>query len=275
VEMEFYKYHGTGNDFILIDNRNELFDISDVEKIKLMCHRRFGVGADGILLLEEGKGYDFKMVFINNDGSMGSMCGNGGRCMVHFANSILGIIKNPKKVRFLAIDGEHEAEILKNGLIKLKMQDVEEITERNGLPFICQGTTPHNIMFVEDIKNFPVFEEGKKRADSDPKRVNTNFVEIKGQGGNQIFHVRTYERGVEDETWACGTGATSVAIASHHLGLIKDLPPARAGGAQAGNICHIKQPGGDLTVEFEKQKDGSYQNIYLIGPAVCVMKGEI
>lgn len=257
--LNFYKYHGAGNDFILIDNRNGSFTITDTEKIKLMCHRRFGIGADGIILLEEASGYDFKMVYINSDGSMGSMCGNGGRCIVHFANSILKIIKNPKKIKFLAIDGEHEAEIMENGLIKLKMQDVNEISVRNNLPFICQGTTPHNIMFVEDIENFPVFVEGKKLADSDPKRVNTNFVEIK----NGIFHVRTYERGIEDETWACGTGATSVAIASHHLGKLKE------------NICHIKMPGGNLTMEFEKSKDGTYRNIWLTGPAVCVFKGEL
>ncbi len=255
--MEFYKYHGAGNDFIMIDNRNGDFDIKDTEKIKLLCHRRFGIGADGMLLLENEPNYDLKMVFINNDGSMGSMCGNGGRCIVHFANS-LGLVKNPKKIKFLAVDGEHEAEILENGLIKLKMQNVNEISTRNNLPFICQGTTPHNIIFVENISKYDVVSKGRKIRNADPNGVNTNFVEIK----NGIFNVRTYERGVEDETWACGTGATSVAIASHHLGKLKE------------NICHIKMPGGDLTVEFEKQKDGTYRNIWLTGPAVCVAKVE-
>ncbi|MEK7569375.1 MAG: diaminopimelate epimerase [Patescibacteria group bacterium] len=260
--MEFYKYHGTGNDFIVVDNRSGKFDSQDIEKIKMLCHRRFGIGADGILLLEESNTVDFKMIYINSDGSRGSMCGNGGRCIVHFANT-LGLVKDPRKVKFEAVDGIHEAEILDYdsslGLIKLKMQDVDDISERNGLPFICQGTTPHNIKYVENLKDFPVFVEGKKIADSDPDRMNTNFVEIK----NGVLHVRTYERGVEDETWACGTGATSVAIASHHLGKLRE------------NVAHISMPGGELTVKFEPQPDGTYQNIYLTGPAVCVFKGEI
>lgn len=247
----------------MIDNRKKVFDISDKEKIKLLCHRRFGVGADGIILVEKEAGYDFKMVFANNDGSIGSMCGNGGRCIVHFAHNILKIVKNSKKVKFIAVDGEHQAEIIsaRQGLaeqIKLKMQDVKDIGTRNNLPFICQGTTPHNILFVNDLKNFPVVETGRKIRNSNPDGVNTNFVEII----DGIFHVRTYERGVEDETLACGTGAVSVAIASHHLGKLKE------------NICHIKMPGGDLTVEFKKNGEGEYENIWLTGPAVCVFEGE-
>ncbi len=269
--LKFYKYHGAGNDFVLIDNRNKKFKTNNKKNIKMLCHRRFGVGADGIILLEKQKDYDFKMVFINNDGSVGSMCGNGGRCIVHFANSVLKIIKNSKRVKFVAVDGEHEAEVLKRGLIKLKMQDVNKISTRNKLPFVCQGTTPHNVCFVKNLKDFPVVETGRKIRYSDPDGVNTNFVEIK----NGIFYVRTYERGVEDETLACGTGATSVAITAHNLGLLKK------------NICHIKMPGGDLTVEFDppapdqtggragKSKNGTYKNIYLTGPAVCVFEGKI
>jgi diaminopimelate epimerase len=258
--FKFYKYHGAGNDFILLDNRNHQFKYRNKKKVQNLCHRHFGVGADGIILLENKKGYDFQMVFVNNDGSMGSMCGNGGRCIVHFANSILKIIKNPKKIKFLAVDGKHEAEVLKNGLIKLKMQDVSEIGIRNGLTFLHSGTTPHHIQFVLNIENFPVCLEARKIRDNDkdPKGVNINYVEYK----NGIFNVRTYERGVEDEVMACGTGATSVAIVAHHLGKLKE------------NICHIKMPGGDLTIEFEKNKNG-YQNIWLTGPAVCVFTGEI
>src|SRR5690242_437093 len=125
--LTFYKYHGAGNDFVMIDNRKGVFDIHNAKKIEEICHRRFGVGADGILMIEGEPGYDFKMVFANNDGSIGSMCGNGGRCVVHFAHNVLKIVKNPKKVKFLAIDGEHEAEILNDGRIKLKMQDIKEI----------------------------------------------------------------------------------------------------------------------------------------------------
>ncbi len=258
--LKFYKYHGAGNDFIVIDDRKKKFDIKDKENIKFLCHRRFGIGADGIILLREQKNYDFEMVFMNSDGSMGSMCGNGGRCIVHFAYNILKILKL-KKTKFIAVDGEHEAEILKDNQIKLKMQDIKKVEKRNGLTFLHSGTTPHHIQYVENIESFPVCKEAQKIRDknTDLNGVNVNYVEYK----NGIFHVRTYERGVEDETLACGTGATSVAIASHHLDILKE------------NICHIKQKGGDLIVEFEKEKDGKYKNIYLTGPAMCVFEGEI
>jgi diaminopimelate epimerase len=270
--IKFYKYHGAGNDFIIIDNRKGNFDITNIEKIKLLCHRRFGIGADGIICLQKEKGYDFSMVYLNSDGSKGAMCGNGARCIVHFASQVLKIIKNPKKILFLAADGEHEAKILNKyskseiplgqigGEIKLKMQDVSEITSRNGFPFLRSGTTPHNIVYVKNLDKFPVFETGKKIRYSDKKDgVNVNFVEIK----NNIINIRTYERGVEDETMACGTGATSVAIASHFLGKIKE------------NNCHIKMPGGSLTVEFEIPTKGVYKNIWLSGPAICVFEGVI
>jgi diaminopimelate epimerase len=255
----FFKYHGAGNDFIMIDNRDGSFNVKNTKNIRLLCDRHFGIGADGIILLEKQKNYDFKMVYINSDGSIGSMCGNGARCIVSFAHNILKIIENPKKIKFIAIDGKHEAEILKNGQVKLKMQNMNNINTRNDLPFVICGTTPHNIMFVENLKKFPVFETGQKIRNSDPGGVNVNFVEIK----NNIVNIRTYERGVENETLACGTGATSVAIACSYLNKIKS------------NTCHIKMPGGNLTVEFEKNKNGSYKNIYLTGPAVCVFKGEI
>lgn len=259
MEMSyFYKYHGAGNDFIMIDNRDGHFDVKDVEKIKLLCHRHFGIGADGLQLVQNHLDYDFEMVFVNSDGSIGSMCGNGGRCIVHFAHNILKMVKDPKHVKFMAVDGEHEAEIIKD-TVRLKMRDMDNVSTRNDLPFVYCGTTPHNIIFVKNIENFPVVQEGRKLRYSDPDGVNANYVEVK----NGIFHVRTYERGVEDETMACGTGATSVAIVSHHLGILKE------------NICHIKMPGGELTVEFEKESGGTYKNIWLTGGAVCVFKGEI
>ncbi len=255
--MQFYKYHGAGNDFILMDNRSGSFDIHNVEQIKLLCHRRFGVGADGIILVEDSDNYDFSMIFINNDGSIGSMCGNGGRCIVHFAYHILKIIKDPKYVTFKAVDGLHEAEINKD-VVKLKMQDIKEISTRNNLPFICQGTTPHNIQFVENLNDFPVVEIGRKIRYLDEKGVNINFVELI----DGVFHVRTYERGVEDETWAAGTGATSVAIAVHSLGMTDS------------NEVRVKMPGGNLTINFDKNELGTYENIWLTGPAKCVFKGE-
>ncbi len=256
--MEFYKYHGAGNDFIMIDNRGGVFDIADTENIKLLCHRRFGIGADGVILVEDSVEHDFKMVFINNDGSIGSMCGNGGRCIVHFAHNVLGMVLDPANISFEAVDGIHLAEI-NDDQVKLKMQDVKQVTTRNDLPFLCSGTTPHNVLLVTDLKNFPVVVVGKSIRNADPDGVNVNFVELI----DKVFHVRTYERGVEDETWACGTGATSVAIAVHNLGILKE------------NVCHIKMPGGDLTINFEKMSDGSYQNIWLTGPAMCVFRGEI
>jgi diaminopimelate epimerase len=255
----FYKYHGAGNDFIMIDNRKGSFDVHDIEKIKLLCHRRFGIGADGIITLQNHPEYDFAMTYINNDGSIGAMCGNGGRCIVDFAHNILNIIKDTKKIKFLAVDGEHEAEILEDGNIKLKMQNVASISEKNNLPFLYSGTAPHNIKYVENLQDFPVVIEGRKIRNMDLAGVNVNFVELK----NGIFHVRTYERGVEDETLACGTGSTSVAIASHYLGLLKE------------NMCNIQQPGGKLKVEFEKDSNGDYKNIWLTGPAQCICKGEL
>ncbi|MFA5936267.1 MAG: diaminopimelate epimerase [Candidatus Paceibacterota bacterium] len=255
---KFYKYHGAGNDFIMIDNRDKHFDVKDIEKIKFLCHRHFGIGADGIQIVQSHPNYDFEMIFVNSDGSIGSMCGNGGRCIVHFAHYVLKMIKDPKHVKFIGPDGEHEAEII-GDIIKLKMRDMENVHTRNNLPFVCCGTTPHNIKFVENLEKYGVVEEGKKLRYSDPDGVNANFVEIK----NGIFNVRTYERGVEDETMACGTAATSVAIISHHLGILKE------------NICHIKTLGGDLTVEFEKVGENKYQNIWLTGPAKFVFEGEI
>lgn len=257
--MQFYKYHGAGNDFIMMDNRGGGFDVTNTEQIKLLCDRHFGIGADGILLVEDDPELDFKMIYINSDGSMGSMCGNGGRCIVHFAHNVLKIIKDPGDVKFRAVDGMHEAQII-GAEIKLKMQDVKDIGKRNGVTFLYSGTTPHHIAFVENLKDFPLCNEARKvrDLDPDPKGININYVEIKD--GN-IF-ARTYERGVEDETLACGTGATSIAIALHHLGKITE------------NQATIKMPGGDLKISFEKSGD-TYQNIWLSGPAKCVFIGYV
>jgi len=211
----FYKYHGAGNDFIMIDNRDKSFDVYNEEIITEMCHRRFGIGADGVILLEESSDYDFSMVYINSDGSIGSMCGNGGRCIVHFAHHVLKIVKDPSNVEFMAVDGLHEG-VIDGDIVKIKMIDVNEITERNGHTFLCSGTTAHNVVFVKNLANFPVLEQGKRmqEIEIDKKGVNVNFVEEH----NGIYHVRTYERGVWDETMACGKGGKSVAIACHSLG---------------------------------------------------------
>jgi len=256
--LTFYKYHGAGNDFVVIDNRDLAFDKNDANLVRQICHRHFGIGADGILLLQNHPDYDFEMVYINSDGSYGSMCGNGGRCIVHFAN-MLGILKNPKQVRFLAADGPHEAEFLGDA-VRLKMADVSEISEKNGLPFLYSGTTPHHIQQVVNLETFPVCDEARKVRDKngEPAGVNVNYVEPK----DGVFHVRTYERGVEDETLACGTGATSVAIYLANQKMLKE------------NSATIKMPGGTLTITFEKQSDGTYKNIWLLGPVSFVCKGE-
>ncbi len=256
--FEFYKYHGAGNDFIMIDNRDKVFDINDTDNIKLLCHRHVGIGADGIILLENHPDHNFEMVYMNSDGSIGAMCGNGGRCIVHFAERVLGIIGDPNNIRFKSVDGEHEASIGGNE-VKLKMQDVDLVLTHNDLPFLYSGTTPHVIKFVNDIENYPVVEEGRQIRYSHPDGVNANFVEAK----DGVFYARTYERGVEDETLACGTGATSIAIAAHTLQMFE------------GNTCTVKMPGGDLTIEFEVTEDGEYKNIWLSGPAVCVFKGKM
>jgi len=255
--MEFWKYHGTGNDFIVVDNRGGVFDANNIEKIKLLCHRRFGVGADGMLLLENSKEGAFMMVYINPDGSRGAMCGNGGRCIVHFAHHVLNIIPDPKKIMFEAVDGIHEASISAN-IVRLKLADVEKILERNGLPHLFSGTAPHVIQYVENVKNFPVVEEGRKIRWQDEVGTNVNFVEIQGE----ILNMRTYERGIEDETWACGTGASCAVVASHHLGKLK------------GNSASIRMPGGELKISFE-ENGGKYTNIWLEGPATLAFKGSL
>ena len=175
------------------------FDRADSKLVQQICHRRFGIGADGMLLLQNHPEYDFEMIYINSDGSYGAMCGNGGRCIVSFAEK-LGIIKNPKEIKFLAADGLHEAELLENNMVRLKMADVSAISERNGLPFLYSGTTPHHIQQVVNLETFPVVAEAQKvrEKNGDAHGVNVNYVEKKGD----IFHVRTYERGVEDETLA-------------------------------------------------------------------------
>lgn len=253
---EFFKYHGAGNDFILIDDRKKVFDPKNTEVIKSLCHRHFGVGADGIMLLRNHAEYDFEMIYMNSDGSRGAMCGNGARCIMHFAHHVLKIIKDPAHIKFLAADGPHEGAV-RGDMVKVKMQDVKEVTTRNELPFLYSGTTPHNIVLVKDLKNYPVVLEGRRIRNSDPGGVNVNFVEIKGS----VCNVRTYERGVEDETMACGTGATSVAIALYNQKILKE------------NLVQIKMPGGDLMVEFTKKPDGSYTDVWLLGPAKYVFKG--
>lgn len=255
MKLNFFKYQGTGNDFILVDNRKEHFTHTNPKLIKSLCDRRFGIGADGFILLEDHEAYDFQMIYYNSDGRQSSMCGNGGRCIVQFAQD-LGVIK--KETTFYAIDGEHDAHI-KNGLVHLKMIDVAEVERKRDFFYLNTGS-PHFVKFVENIKEYPVFKEGKKIRNNDrfkKKGTNVNFVEKAGK--NKIF-VRTYERGVEDETYSCGTGVTAAAIAASLSGM--------------ANTVQILTLGGELSVSFKKEDD-QFKDIYLIGPAKRVYKGTI
>ncbi|PZX58366.1 diaminopimelate epimerase [Algoriphagus ratkowskyi] len=255
MQISFYKYQGTGNDFIMIDDRGQEFDDSDLQLVSKICDRKFGIGADGLILIRNHTEFDFEMIYFNADGSQ-SMCGNGARCAVAFS-AYLGIIN--EKTNFLAIDGAHDA-ILKDGLVELLMGNVAGIEVKGTDSFINTGS-PHHIRFVEDVENYPVFDEGKKiRYDQmhSPAGTNVNFVEKLSE--DEIF-VRTYERGVEDETLSCGTGVTAAAIAF--------------GRDQSVASIKIKTLGGQLSVKFKASVDGGFNEVWLIGPAEQVFAGKI
>jgi len=256
--MEFYKYQGTGNDFIIIDNRDPKFDRSNNALVAKLCDRRFGIGADGLMLLQNKKGFDFEMVYYNSDGNESSMCGNGGRCIVEFART-LGLTK--EETHFYASDGAHEA-IVKPNFISLKMKDVDDVESTDDFYFLNTGS-PHYVTFVKNLADFNVVEEGKKiRYNSRFKAqgTNVNFVE---KQGDELF-VRTYERGVEDETYSCGTGVTAAAL----VAAIKN-------SSTATGYCDIKTLGGKLKVKFNKQDNNTFTDVWLEGPATFVYKGTI
>ncbi|MBT8183310.1 MAG: diaminopimelate epimerase, partial [Eudoraea sp.] len=246
---------GTGNDFILIDNRHEVFLKSNTKLIAKLCDRRFGIGADGLILLENDRSSDFRMIYYNADGKEGSMCGNGGRCIVAFAK-YLGLIES--EATFLATDGLHSASIT-DGTVQLHMTDVEEIREKPNAIFLNTGS-PHHVQLVPHLEHFDVVKEGAKLRYGlyGENGSNINFVE---QLDSETFFVRTYERGVENETLSCGTGVTAVALAMHYSG--KTLK----------NEIVVKTRGGDLTISFRKN-GGNYNEVYLTGPAEQVYKGE-
>ena len=256
MQLEFYKYQGTGNDFVVIDDRMHQFDVTDEQKIRKICDRRKGIGSDGLLLLRNHAAADFEMLYFNADGKLGSMCGNGGRCLVDLAH-FLGIIENT--CTFFAKDGFHEAKWTEEW-VELKMIDVCEVEVNDDFVYLDTGS-PHYVKFVNDLENYPVFEQGKSIRYSkrfNQNGTNVNFVEIQGSE----CKVRTYERGVEDETLACGTGVTAVAIAAHAIN--KNL----------NNPLSVIVLGGTLKVLFE-ELGGVYKNVWLVGPAKLVYKGSI
>lgn len=256
MPTKFYKYQGTGNDFIMVDNRLGTFEKSNVE-IRNLCHRRFGIGADGLILLENDEKYDFRMVYFNADGIEGSMCGNGGRCIVKFAYD-LEVFK--KSTKFIAVDGEHSAVVIDEDYVRLKMNNVLKIEAVEEGSFLNTGS-PHLVIDIEnDLNLLDVKSKGTLIRYSDFWKnrggVNVNFTQYIE---NDTIFVRTYERGVEDETYSCGTGVTAAAIHS----VVKN---------GMNSPITVKTLGGKLAVDFDL-KDDIFQNIYLNGPAEFVFSG--
>ena len=256
MNVSFYKYQGTGNDFIIFDNRALFFPKNNNLLISNLCNRYFGIGADGLILLENDENSNFKMIYYNADGNESTMCGNGGRCIVAFAKKLQLF---DKKTKFSAIDGMHYAEINDNK-VSLQMINVNDIKVFGNSVFTNTGS-PHHIEVVDNLEDFPVVIKGRQIINKhyQTEGCNVNFAE---QLNNETFKVRTYERGVEDETLACGTGVTAVAIAMHF------------NKKSSSNCIKLIVLGGSLEVQFKEQK-GDYTDIILSGPATFVFEGKI
>jgi len=257
MHLHFYKYQGCGNDFIIFDNRKGNIKLSN-EQVKNLCDSHFGIGADGLMLLEHEAGYDFRMVYYNSDGNLSSLCGNGSRCITRFAQR-LDIIKD--KSHFITSDGDHHSII--NGMeIALKMNDVNAIEDQKDFMFLNTGS-PHVVKWVDHLKDYDVFKEGRKIRLSEPFHskggTNVNFIEQNTDG----ISIRTYERGVENETLACGTGVTAAALVAALVNKSTDA-----------DHCKVRSMGGNLTVTFNK-KGSSFSDIWLKGPAEFVFEGQI
>lgn len=257
--IPFFKYQGAGNDFIMIDQReNHYLGRTDKEAIARLCDRRFGIGADGLILLELHPGYDFEMVYFNADGGEGSMCGNGGRCIAAFARQ-LGLIE--EQCRFLAADGPHQARFRPDGWVELSMGDVKDIEQGDGICFLNTGS-PHYVEFVGALEHIDVLQRGREVRYSERFRregTNVNFVELTENG----IAVATYERGVEAETLSCGTGVTASAIARY-----LQQP------GHGPQTVPVQTKGGRLEVRFTP-RGGSFTDVWLCGPAQLVFEGMI
>ena len=255
MNIPFYKYQGTGNDFIIVDNRQDVLGTYSDKLIQKLCDRRLGIGADGFIVLRDHKGYDFAMVYHNADGSQ-SLCGNGSRCAVHLAKQ-LGIID--QEAYLLTTDGAHQAYI-KEDLIHVQLGDVAQIQALPDGYWLTTGS-PHYVAWVEDWEGLDVYKAGKQIRNSPPfqkQGVNVNFVRLEKAN---TLSVRTYERGVEDETLSCGTGVTAAALVASTKGYVSPVT--------------IKTQGGTLQVRFTKENSQHFQDIYLIGPAKMVFQGKI
>ncbi len=256
MKIHFYKYQAAGNDFVLADNFSGTLAFS-TEQISRICDRRFGIGADGLILLEKDPGKDFRMVYHNADGSL-SFCGNGCRAAVHLANK-LGVIGS--HASFSAFDGDHKAEILPDGQIKVTLQDVKVIEKKTPEDFFIHTGTEHNVRFVKDLDQYPVVEEGRKIRYGElysPRGTNADFVEV---GTNGSISFRIYERGVEAETFSSGSGATACAlVAARQLGLSSPVK--------------VKARGGQLLVAFQRDTIGNFKDISYTGPVELVFETE-
>jgi diaminopimelate epimerase len=258
MEISFYKYQGTGNDFVILDNRKKTYDGLTTAQVKFLCDRRFGIGADGLMLLNLHPDHDFEMKYYNSDGRESTMCGNGGRCLTKFAND-MGMAQTT--YRFLAIDGPHESSINTDGTVALKMNDVSNIRYEHG-NFILNTGSPHFVIMASDVMHLDVYKKGHDIRYSPAFReegINVNFVE-QTEEPDQII-VRTYERGVENETLSCGTGVTAAALVCSH-------------NDNGFNRVEVKTKGGQLSVEYEKSGN-QYTQVWLNGPAERVFEGKI
>jgi diaminopimelate epimerase len=269
LKIHFYKYEATGNDFVIIDNRSGAYSFSAAQ-IQKICDRRFGIGADGLILIEKHPALDFNLNYYNSDGSQ-SLCGNGSRAAVQMAAG-LGLFTS--KTEFNAYDGAHQAELLSTGIVRLKMNPVTEV-KKNGTDYFIHTGSPHHLKFIADVSDYPVVDEGRKIRYSEtykPAGTNVNFIQLHE---NNSIAVRTYERGVEDETYSCGTGVTAAALAASFHGYTSPV--------------QVKVKGGSLSVEFKigqaglpaekvglpTGQAGTFHDIFLIGPAKMVFEGDL
>jgi diaminopimelate epimerase len=255
VNVPFFKYQGTGNDFVIIDNRKGEFPLQDQQRIAAICDRRLGVGADGVIALQNHNTADFVMHYFNADGKFGSFCGNGGRCVVAFAKH-LGIID--KQTNFVAFDGLHNATISGN-VVSLSMRDVDHVQKYLTHTFLDTGS-PHHVEFVSDIEKLDVRTQGALIAHNDTygeEGTNVNFVAMLK---DRQIQVRTFERGVENETLSCGTGVTAAALAAFSTGKVTN------------SKIEVITLGGNLSVSFTPSNIG-FSDIVLTGPTELVFSG--
>lgn len=258
MSIPFQKYQGTGNDFVIIDQRTKKYiDHKNKNQIAFLCDRRFGIGADGLILLEYSEKYDFKMIYFNADGRQSSMCGNGGRCIIHFAWA-LGVCGD--ETIFEAIDGLHKGKILDDNIVSIQMADVSDIIIKDDQTYVMNTGSPHYVRLTEYLPENIKVSGAEIRYSDEYKQegINVNFVKI-----NQTnIEVATYERGVEDETLSCGTGVTAAAIAKFIDQKDKQ------------NNVNIQTKGGQLSVSFEHDGE-TFKNIWLTGPATKVFEGKL